>query len=312
MMATYNGEKYLQEQIDSILTQEDVDVTIRVCDDISTDGTFEILSEYSRSDARVASTRNNERLGVGLNFMQMVYEVEAGQYDYYAFSDQDDVWLPRKLITAISCIRNKENEKSIRRIPGIGVPILYCSDLLNVNEELKNPIPELSSLYDDLPYRASLLIRNRYSGCTMVFNNDHLSLAQVSRQCTFPRIHDVWMSLLAYYCGNMVVDRQHALILRRLTGRNAAGAILPGGDVKNASITHLAKPSVAAGRKTARMLLDGYSNYLSENDKILIKEFCSYANSLSTRIKWALSGEYRSLSFVDTIFARIKFLLARY
>ena len=94
MMATYNGASYLQEQVDSALGQKDVEVTLRICDDRSTDGTFALCERIAQNDPRVVPTQNEKNLGVGLNFMQMVYDDASLGYDYYAFCDQDDIWLP--------------------------------------------------------------------------------------------------------------------------------------------------------------------------------------------------------------------------
>lgn len=312
MMATYNGAEHLREQIESILSQEDVAVTLRICDDRSDDETASILNDYSHSDSRVVATVNQERLGVARNFMQMVYSVNPNDFDYYAFSDQDDVWLPGKLRTAVTSISAKETDAASKKIEGIGIPVLYCSELFDVDECLQNPVPELSRLSNDISHRASLLIRNRYSGCTMVFNRAHLMLTNYYPLDSFPRIHDVWMALLSYYCGNLVIDYDHPLILRRITGSNTEGATVRGKDLKSASISSLAKPSKSAARSTARLLLQGYSKFMSKSDRELIDSFCSYADKLLTRIKWAFSGNYRSLSPLDTLLARVKFLFARF
>lgn len=312
MMATYNGEKYLREQIDSILAQEDVEVTLRICDDCSSDSTFEICNEYQQKDNRVIATQNAKGLGVGLNFMQMVYEINAADYDYFAFSDQDDYWLPQKLILAYHSIQKIQSDSTSKHIDGLGVPVLYCSDLKDVDSELNNPVSELACLKLDLTKRATPLIRNYYSGCTMVMNRAMVLLLQSHVCDEFPRIHDAWCAMVAYYCGNFIVDIDHAEILRRITGCNTVGALVPGKDIQNASFGHLANKPQRDATRAAALLYDGYSAYLSDKDRVLINSFIRDTDSFSGRLKWVLSSDYAMTTKRETLLARIKFLLGRF
>lgn len=309
MMATYNGAVHLAEQIDSILSQQGVDVTLRVCDDRSEDETIEILKKYA-GDKQVLIQRNRKRLGVGMNFMQMVYEADPQQFDFFAFSDQDDVWLPEKLDSAIQSIEAYERDGA-KRIGEMGTPILYCSDLLDVDEHLHNPTRELNRLRGIEQKRASLLIRNIYSGCTTVFNREHLRLAQLHPVEDYARIHDAWMALLAYYCGNLLVNYDDAFIMRRITGRNVAGATVPGSDVKRMSFSRLFKRPERAVSRSARQLL-AYEPYMAESDRCLVSSLAEYPASFSGRLRWVFSREYRSLSGLETFLVRVKFLFARY
>ncbi|MHC5923958.1 glycosyltransferase, partial [Streptococcus pyogenes] len=86
-MSTYNGEKYLKEQLDSLFEQKKVDLTLFVRDDLSTDKTVEILSQYNGKLIRVDN--NSTNLGVGCSFMETLYRVGT-DFDYFAFCDQDD------------------------------------------------------------------------------------------------------------------------------------------------------------------------------------------------------------------------------
>ena len=106
-MSTYNGEKYLREQIDSILKQTQVDAQLIVRDDGSSDGTVRILEEYSRNYPNV-SFYQGTNVGVGKSFLELLKN--APQADYYSFADQDDVWLEDKLNHAVSIIRQIEQK----------------------------------------------------------------------------------------------------------------------------------------------------------------------------------------------------------
>lgn len=93
-MATYNGEKYLREQLDSILAQTVQDFELIVCDDCSTDLTMQILNEYAERDSRIKVFENEENLGFKKNFEKVIGLCSG---NYIALSDQDDIWLPEHL-----------------------------------------------------------------------------------------------------------------------------------------------------------------------------------------------------------------------
>ena len=93
-MATYNGETFIREQLDSILAQTEKDIEIVVCDDASSDSTPHILDEYARKDSRIRVFRNEKNLGYRENFNKAVSLCKG---EFVAFSDQDDLWLPNHL-----------------------------------------------------------------------------------------------------------------------------------------------------------------------------------------------------------------------
>lgn len=99
-LATYNGEKFLNQQIDSILSQKNVEVDIYCNDDGSSDRTLEIIKSYQISKKNFFIIDSIKESGcAGLNFYSLIL-TSSGEYDYYAFSDQDDIWLQSKLDTA--------------------------------------------------------------------------------------------------------------------------------------------------------------------------------------------------------------------
>jgi len=95
-MTTYNGEKYIREQLDSILAQTENDFEVVICDDASIDLTLSILKEYEKKDSRFRIYENEKNLGYRENFNKAVSLCKG---DFIAFSDQDDIWLPNHLKT---------------------------------------------------------------------------------------------------------------------------------------------------------------------------------------------------------------------
>lgn len=105
LLATYNGEKYLGAQIESILTQSDVCWDLYIRDDLSTDKTLEILAKYSVLDERIKVLPSEKRYGyAGSNFFSLLQDVDFSGYEYVAFCDQDDIWETEKLEFSINSL----------------------------------------------------------------------------------------------------------------------------------------------------------------------------------------------------------------
>lgn len=312
LMATYNGERYLSEQIDSILNQKYVDVTLLITDDCSRDGSYALAQTYAQTDSRVISRCNEANVGVGMNFLNMLYAVDFGQYDYVAFSDQDDVWLDDKLFIACNAISDEETRSDAKRVIGFGAPVLYCSDLQNVDADLTHPVLELKALNLKHEKRATPLIRNYFSGCTMVMNSSMVKLFQSWRLSEIYRIHDVWLALVARYCGNLIIDFANARILRRITGGNVAGAVKRAGDLEKASISHLGNEPGRQCSKTALQLYEGFGQYMSSSDRKMVQSFATYFESFSGKLIWALRNDYSGTTFAETMYQKAKLMAGRY
>jgi len=106
LMATYNGLTWLPLQVESILNQENVRVTLYISDDVSADGTQEWLERLSKHSRQVVLLPKTERMGsAGKNFFRLLLDVDIADYDFVAFSDQDDIWKQDKLINHIALIK---------------------------------------------------------------------------------------------------------------------------------------------------------------------------------------------------------------
>lgn len=152
LLASYNGEKYIQEQIDSILAQENVLVDISVADDRSRDKTVDIIQEkYPQVNLVV----NQKATGSAANnFLQMLVDIDFDEeFDFIAFSDQDDIWLPQKLNVAATKIEKQDID-------------LYCSNLI----KWKMIDGSYSLLKKDYPQKKfDYLFEGGSAGCTYVF-----------------------------------------------------------------------------------------------------------------------------------------------
>lgn len=109
LLSVYNGQNYLDNQIQSIVSQSDVAVTIFISLDISSDNSLVICQNLAESHANIFLLPYGQRFGsAGQNFFRLIRDVDFADYDYIAFADQDDIWHEDKLITAINTLKQTE------------------------------------------------------------------------------------------------------------------------------------------------------------------------------------------------------------
>lgn len=111
LLAAFNGREWIAEQVDSILSQQDVAVILFVSDDVSTDGTLGWLKKTARSDPRIQVLPQVGRMGsAGQNFYRLIRDVDTSGFDFIALADQDDIWNPDKLISHIKLLKQNNAE----------------------------------------------------------------------------------------------------------------------------------------------------------------------------------------------------------
>ena len=205
MMSVYNGAAYLREQIDSILLQEGVDVRLIIRDDGSTDEAPRILASYDDHRVRFFSGPN---LGIAESFMEVAFAATT-DCDYYAFSDADDVWEPRKLIAGVEALRPLGAE-----------PALFGTRVKFVDEKLR-----FLGMGDSLSRWHGFghsLVHTGIGGATSVLNREMFALLRSARPKMFI-MHDAWLYMLATGLARIVFSEESAILYRQ-HGRNASGA----------------------------------------------------------------------------------------
>lgn len=209
LISTYNGEAFLGEQLDSLLAQEGVSVEVFARDDGSGDATREVLARYADHWPALATTVSGPNLGPARSFLALLAAAPDG-FDYYAFCDQDDVWLPDKLARAA--------ERLAALAPG--GPGLYCSPVMCVDAALR-PIGE-RRIAGDASFE-HLLYENIAFGTTVVINAA-VRAGVVARPPQGGMImHDWWCALWTAAFGVIVRDDRPGVLYRQ-HGGNAIGA----------------------------------------------------------------------------------------
>lgn len=156
LLASYNGIKYIKEQLDSILNQKEVDVTIFISDDLSTDKTVEYLQNIYKDFKNIVYLTSGSKFGgAGKNFFRLIKDVDFSSFDFVSFVDQDDIWYEDKLIRAIKTIEDKQIDA-------------YSSNVLAFWEDGKEMVINKSSSQARYDY----LFEAAGPGCTYVLKKD--------------------------------------------------------------------------------------------------------------------------------------------
>lgn len=217
LMATYNGEKYICQQIDSILSQTCKDWELYIHDDGSTDNTIAVVESYvEKYPNKIHLIDGKSTGGAKYNFFYMFGQVEA---PYYMTCDQDDVWLDKKIELTYDKMLTIENKAD--------VPCLVYTELRVVDSEL-NTIADTMSGYQSLDCHKrtinQFILQNSVTGCTMMVNmalrDKMLRITDIDNTI----MHDWWAALVAAQFGKTAFIDEPTILYRQ-HGDNSLGAL---------------------------------------------------------------------------------------
>lgn len=291
LMSTYNGQYFLQEQLNSIYNQEGVNYSLLVRDDGSKDKTTALLDqEQAKGRLQWYSGMN---LGPAKSFWDLV--INAQDSDYYAFSDQDDVWLKDKLKSAINKMCNTSE------------PALYFCQTQLVNEKLEKLKNVKLAPY--LTY-GEALVNQFISGCTMVFNKA-LRNELLLYTPQYLRMHDLWIYDVALAIGAKVYFDPTPHILYRQHSHNTVGQVNSLKFNLKSRFTHI-KANEHIRLRTAQELWKGYADHMVPKNKELTWKIINYKTNF--KIKWELifSKHLKCANPTIAITSRIALLLNRF
>lgn len=291
LMSTYNGEKYLREQIESILAQVgDFTLDLWVRDDGSQDKTVDILEEYAYKKG--VKWYSGENLGPAHSFLNLIQHCSG--YDYYAFADQDDYWMSDKIFEGLLALKDA------------CVPALYCANAELVDAKLK-PLGRL--VYRTSPKLdfETLMCARGLLGCTMIFND---LLAKEIQNHEMPNkitMHDAFVALACLTVGGEIIFDQRAHMKYRQHGNNVVG--VSQGKIqtlKGRMKDIFTRDEIGIAENASE--LKRYSAASSEIEE-WIERVCSYKRSLISRALLAFSTRTRYMSLNMSITYRLKILL---
>lgn len=294
-MSTYNGEKYIREQLDSLLNQDLKPDKIIIRDDGSHDDTVNILEEYC-SDHSFITYYCGSNKGPGKSFWDLIKNCEEA--DYYALCDQDDVWFKDKLSCAVKALESEDNS----------IPLLYCSRYTLTDEEL-NPIDsDVSSLYDFSDFQHSLIYHTA-PGCTFVFNNEaRKRVLEYNPDEEYFVIHDAIIHKVVTMFGKMILDKTSHIYYRQ-HGDNQIGMTANKLKEFTGRIQRFLTGNIRNYRKnTAKSLLKVYGSKCSTERKELLNIVANYTNDKELKKKLLNDKGFRS-NTVNDIFFKILVLV---
>lgn len=216
LMSTYNGERYLSVQIDSILQQSCQDFTLYIRDDGSTDSTLDVIRYYCDHYQNIVLIPSNKNLGVTKSFLKLLELVES---NYYMFCDQDDVWKKEKIALSYERIKKEEQLETSQ-------PLLLYTDLTAVNAELdviKDSMWEFRGHEEKLPHTFDYLCHyHDIDGCTTMFNNAAKNTLQTECLSDIPPFmyHDWLLALFVSKKGGIIIPLAEKTMLFRRHGSN--------------------------------------------------------------------------------------------
>lgn len=248
LLATYNGEKYIKEQIESILSQTYKNIKLIISDDCSSDKTVEILKEYEKKDNRIELYIQKQNLGVVKNIEFLLNKVEN---ELYMLSDQDDIWLPEKI------------EKSVLKLKSEKADLVF-GDLEVVDKELKTIYPSFGNFmllskkinkYID-SYRMNYLY-NCVTGCTIISKKEFIKKILPLPTKSKYLLHDHWIALMVSLNGKLAYMKEKYIKYRQ-HGNNEVGT---------KKVSHKMDNLLEIRELFINVKLGVFGSYVENNDK---------------------------------------------
>ena len=219
VLASYNGEKFLRQQVETLAAQTYKNLSVEICDDGSSDGTVELAKKLCREYPFLSLHINEKNLGYVMNFLEGIKRSRA---DYIMLCDQDDLWMEDKVEITLKAMQEQEERTK-------NVPVLVYTDAMNFESETGKDLGsfhENSHLNTKKVDTAHLFMENKCIGCTIMMNRAILPyLRELPEEI---RVHDWWLALICSHFGAIGYLPEATLMYRQHEGNQIGGTSYSG------------------------------------------------------------------------------------
>ncbi len=296
LLSTYNGAEYLREQLDSYIAQsffKQCSVLIR--DDGSTDATVDILHEYERRYG--FQVFSGENVGVNRSYQWLIDHADL-KCDYFALSDQDDVWFPDKIERAVAALQSESDTK----------PLLYASRSLVTDAEL-NPIGSSLQPIKGVSFYNAML-QNVCPGHTQVFNKLMLSMLRGQR-CSEMVVLDWWIYLLAAGVGKVYFEDDYS-VKHRQHGGNAIGYGVGFGKLFRSRLHRFLSGDTCKMGRQLNGFYEAYARFITIENKQELVLFLNSMDSFPSRVSYILHCKVYRQTRYETLVFKFLYLIGKY
>jgi len=297
LLATYNGSRFLGEQLKSLDAQTLAPSRVTIRDDDSSDSTLPLVREWAEGKSSVILL-SGPRLGAAKNFLTLLAHPDEGS-DYFAFCDQDDVWLPNKIERAVEELRRHDAD----------VPAMYCARVELVDKNLAH------LGYSRTPKRvgfANALVENVATGCTVLLNRTARDLI-CRRLPDRMMLHDSWCYLVVSALGEVVFDERPLIKYRQHPG-NHVGAPASALELFPKRVRRFLRPDGFLRRGLSDQAAEFercFGELLSVRDKRTLNRFLCVRRGFKERAFYGAMMDVWRQSRVDTMILRALILMGR-
>lgn len=291
LISTYNGEKFLREQLDSILNQTYKNIEIVIRDDGSSDGTIDVIKEYQEKYDNIKLKE-----GTNIGFIRSFFKLlELAEADYYAYCDQDDIWMENKIALAVELLDKADNSK-----PNM---VFGNSDYYNENMEFLKKGEE----HKEFSFKNSLY-ECVAQGMTMTINNEakKIILENIPEKCLF---HDWWTYMICSGLGEVFYNDETTVKYRRFE-KNATAE---GQNIIKIFLWRIEKLLSDNGLKDIKMQQLEYKKMfydtLSSGNKEILDIFVHENYNFFKALKKAFYPHKLRRKLTDDIMVRVLFVL---
>lgn len=298
LLSTYNGEEYIEALLESLCFQYFKNFTLFVRDDCSSDNTLSIIDQY-KDKLNIKFIGSDKNLGAANSFFSLLH-IAGNDFDYYAFADQDDVWLPEKIDRAVTKLDFMLSENAL----------LYCSGLEYVDKNLVHL--SWSRVPNNIGF-GNALVENVATGCTVVINNAarKLILSNLPQNCL---MHDWWLYLVISCYGSVCWDDYYGIKYRQHE-RNVVGAATTFLSDMRRRIDRFLKNDKNGLFRLSDQAAIFYGLFYSDlpaNKLEILQLILHGKSSFFERIKLALSAKIWRQRLFDDVLMRLIILVNRY